>query len=70
MAVGAPIIADTANPAPTAANSEVMVRDLVARIARLVPTDRESEKLAARPVFYQGRKQRIHRWGRWRRLGI
>ena len=28
MAAGAPIIVDTANPAPTAANSEVMVRDL------------------------------------------
>jgi len=34
-AVGAPIIADTVNPAPTAAKSAVMVRGLVARIARL-----------------------------------
>jgi hypothetical protein len=58
MAVGAPIIADTAIPAPTAANSEVMDRDLVARIARLFLL-LESEKLAARPVFCQGRKQRM-----------
>jgi hypothetical protein len=33
-AVGAPIMADTANAAPAAAKNE-MVRDLVARIARL-----------------------------------
>jgi hypothetical protein len=31
------MIADTANPAPTA-KSEVMVRDFVGRIARLFPT--------------------------------
>jgi hypothetical protein len=41
MAVGAPIIADTANPAAIAAKSEVMVRDLDARIARLFSTVRE-----------------------------
>jgi hypothetical protein len=34
MAIGAPIMADTANAAPTAAKSEV-VRDFTARIARL-----------------------------------
>jgi hypothetical protein len=35
MAAGAPIIVDTANPAPTAAKSAVVVRDLVGRITRL-----------------------------------
>jgi hypothetical protein len=34
-AVGAPIIADTVKPAPATAKSAVMVRGLVARIARL-----------------------------------
>ncbi len=37
-AVGAPIIADAANPGPIAAKSEVMVRDFVGRIARLFST--------------------------------
>jgi hypothetical protein len=36
--MGAPIIADTANPVPTAAKSEVMGRDLVGRIGRLIST--------------------------------
>jgi hypothetical protein len=36
-AMGSPIIADTGNAAPAAAESEVMVRDLVGRIARLFP---------------------------------
>ena len=57
-AVGAPIIADTATlrqPPPTV---KLLVRDLVARIARLFLL-LESEKLAAKPVFCQGRKQRM-----------
>ena len=50
MAVGAPIIADTANPAAIAAKSEVMVRDLDGRIARLfLPL--KSGNLPARPVI-------------------
>ena len=43
MAVGAPIIADTADPAAIAAKSEVMVRDLDGRIARLFSTVRERQ---------------------------
>ena len=45
-ATGAPIIADTANSVPTAAKSEVMVRD-VDRISRLFPL-LESGTLAAK----------------------
>ena len=42
-ATGAPITADAANPAPAAAKSEVMIRDLVARIARLFSTARDRQ---------------------------
>jgi hypothetical protein len=49
----------TANPAPTAANSEVMVRDLVGRIARLFLL-LERGKLAARPVFARGVSNECH----------
>jgi hypothetical protein len=38
------MIADTAIPAPTAAKSEVMVRDFVGRIARLFSTVEERQR--------------------------
>jgi hypothetical protein len=49
-ATGAPIIADTAKPAPAAAKSEVMGRDLVGRIGRLFST---VEKRHFARAFYQ-----------------
>jgi hypothetical protein len=48
--MGAQIIADTANPVPTASKSEVMVRDLVGRIGRLFST---VEKRHFASAFYQ-----------------
>jgi hypothetical protein len=48
-AAGAPILAATANPVPTGAKSEVMVRDFVGRVACLFSYCWNS-KLAFRPV--------------------